>query len=68
MLLTNPMINAVNAPVGAAWDELHAAEDAAAATSARVRLGDLAPDTIRRYGYVFSGGIHPRSRRRAGGA
>jgi hypothetical protein len=46
-LITNQMINTLNAPVQAAWDELDAAEDAAAATPARVRLGDLAPDMIR---------------------
>jgi hypothetical protein len=37
------MINALNAPVEAAWDELEAAEADAAATPARVRLGDLPP-------------------------
>ena len=45
--LTNEMINALNAPVEAAYRELAAAEDAAAAFPARVRLGDLAPDMVR---------------------
>ena len=46
-LITNQMINALNAPVEAARDELEAAEADAAATPARVRLGDLAPDMMR---------------------
>ncbi len=46
-LLTNQQLNALNAPVQAAYDELEAAEAAAAATPARVRLGDLAPDMVR---------------------
>jgi hypothetical protein len=46
-LLTNQQVNQVNAPVRAAYDELEAAEAAAAATPARVRLGDLAPDMVR---------------------
>src|SRR5260221_9787215 len=46
-LITNQMINALNAPVEAAQDELEAAEADAAATPARVRLGDLAPDMMR---------------------
>jgi Transposase protein len=37
----------LNAPVQAAYDELEAAGAAAAATPARVRLGDLAPDMVR---------------------
>src|SRR5713101_667464 len=45
--LTNEMINALNAPLEAAYRELAAAEDAAAAVPARVRLGDLAPDMVR---------------------
>jgi hypothetical protein len=46
-LLTNQQVNQVNTPVRAAYDELEAAEAAAAATPARVRLGDLAPDMVR---------------------
>ena len=46
-LLTNQQLNELNAPVRAAYDELEAAEAAAAATPARVRLGDLAPDMVR---------------------
>ena len=46
-LITNQMINALNAPVEAAWRELDEAEDDAAATPARIRLGDLAPDMMR---------------------
>ena len=46
-LLTNQQVNKLNAPVRAAYDELEAAEAAAAATPARVRLGDLAPDMVR---------------------
>ena len=46
-LLTNQQVNQLNAPVRAAYDELEAAEAAAAATPARVRLGDLAPDMVR---------------------
>jgi hypothetical protein len=46
-LLTNQQLNELNAPVRAAYDELEAAEGAAAATPARVRLGDLAPDMVR---------------------
>ena len=45
-LLTNQQVNQLNAPVQAAYGELEAAE-AAAATPARVRLGDLAPDMVR---------------------
>ena len=46
-LLTNQQVNQLNAPVRAAYDELEAAETAAAATPARVRLRDLAPDMVR---------------------
>ena len=46
-LVTNQQVNELNAPVRAAYDELEAAEAAAAATPARVRLGDLAPDMVR---------------------
>jgi hypothetical protein len=46
-LLTNQQVNKLNAPVQAAYDELEAAEAAAAATPARIRLGDLAPDMVR---------------------
>jgi hypothetical protein len=46
-LLTNQQVNKLNAPVRAAYDELEAAAAAAAATPARVRLGDLAPDMVR---------------------
>jgi transposase len=46
-LITNQMLNSLNAPVEAAYRELDQAEDAAAATPARVRLGDLAPDMVR---------------------
>jgi transposase-like protein len=45
--LTNPMINALNAPVDKAWAELGQAEIAAAGVPARIRLGDLAPDMMR---------------------
>ena len=41
------MINALDAPAEAAWAELHAAQDAAAAVPARIRLGELAPDMVR---------------------
>jgi len=46
-LLTNQQLNELNAPVRAAYDELEAAEAAAAAAPARIRLGDLAPDMVR---------------------
>ena len=46
-LLTNQQLNELNAPVQAAYDELEAAETAAAATPSRIRLGDLAPDMVR---------------------
>jgi len=45
--LTNQMLNALNAPVEAAWNELEAAEQTAAAVPARVRLGELSPDMMR---------------------
>jgi hypothetical protein len=47
VLITNQMINVLSAPVDAAWNELDAAETSAAATPARVRLGDLSPDMVR---------------------
>jgi hypothetical protein len=47
VLVTNQQVNKLNAPVRAAYGELEAAETAAAATPARVRLGDLAPDMVR---------------------
>jgi transposase len=45
--ITNQMINALDAPAEAAWAELRAAEDAAAAAPARIRLGEIAPDMVR---------------------
>ena len=45
--ITNQMINAMDAPVEAAWEELHAAQDAAATVPARIRLGEIAPDMVR---------------------
>ena len=45
--LTNQVINALAAPVEAAYLELEQAEDAAAAIPARIPLGTLAPDMIR---------------------
>jgi hypothetical protein len=45
--LTNQVINALTAPVEAAYLELDHAEQAAAATPARVRLGALSPDMVR---------------------
>jgi transposase len=45
--LSNQMINALAAPVEAAWRELDDAEQAAAAIPARVPLGTLAPDMVR---------------------
>jgi|HubBroStandDraft_1064217.scaffolds.fasta_scaffold36629_1 transposase len=47
VLITNQMLNTINAPVQAAWDELDHAGDTAAATPPRIRLGDLNPDMIR---------------------
>ena len=46
-LVTNQQVNELNAPVRAAYDELEAAQAAAAATPARVRLGDLSPHMVR---------------------
>ena len=45
--ITNQMINALDAPVEAAWAGLQAAQDAAAAVPARIRLGEIAPDMVR---------------------
>jgi transposase len=45
--ITNQMINALDAPAEAAWAELQAAQDAAAALPARIRLGEIAPDMVR---------------------
>jgi len=45
--ITNQMINALDAPVEAAHRELQAAQDAAAAVPARIRLGQIAPDMVR---------------------
>jgi transposase len=45
--LTNQVINALAAPVEAAWRELDEADNAAAAIPARVPLGALAPDMVR---------------------
>src|SRR5512142_760777 len=45
--ITNQMINALDAPVEAAWRELAEADTAAAATPARAPLGTLAPDMVR---------------------
>jgi hypothetical protein len=45
--LSNQVINALAAPVEAAWGELDDADQAAAAIPARVPLGTLAPDMVR---------------------
>jgi transposase len=45
--ITNQMINALDTPAEAAWAEFHAAQDAAAAVPARIRLGEIAPDMVR---------------------
>ena len=45
--LTNQVINALAAPVEAAWKELQEAERAAAAVPARVPLSALTPDMVR---------------------
>ena len=45
--ITNQMINALDTPVQAAWAELQAAADAAAAVPARIRLGEITPDMVR---------------------
>ena len=46
-LITNQQLNALNAPVQAAHAELDAVQAEAAATPARIRLGDLSPDMVR---------------------
>jgi transposase len=46
-LITNQMINALDAPAEAAWAGLQAAQDAAAAIPARIRLAEIAPDMVR---------------------
>ena len=45
--LSNQVINALGAPVEAAYQELEQADQAAAAIPARIPLGDLAPDMVR---------------------
>ena len=45
--ITNQMINALDTPAEAAWQELQAAQDTAAAVPARIRLGEIAPDMVR---------------------
>jgi hypothetical protein len=45
--LTNQLINALAAPVEAAWRELDEVDQAAAAIPARVPLGTLSPDMVR---------------------
>src|SRR5580693_1390846 len=45
--VTNQVINALAAPVEAAYQELEHADQAAAAIPARIPLGDLAPDMVR---------------------
>ena len=45
--ITNQTINALDSPVEAAWQELQAAQDAAAAVPARIRLGEITPDMVR---------------------
>ncbi len=45
--LSNQVINALAAPVEAAWRDLDQAEQAAAAIPARIRLGALSPDMVR---------------------
>jgi Transposase protein/Helix-turn-helix domain len=45
--LSNQVINALAAPVEAAWRELDDADQAAATVPARVPLGTLAPDMVR---------------------
>jgi hypothetical protein len=47
ILLTNQVLNALNAPVEDAWREISEAQAGAAALPARVRLGDLSPDMMR---------------------
>ena len=46
VVITNPQLNALNAPAEAALADLDAARAAAAATPARIRLGDLAPGAM----------------------
>jgi hypothetical protein len=41
------MISTLDAPVEAAWQELQAGHDAAAAVPARIRLGEIAPGMVR---------------------
>jgi hypothetical protein len=45
--ITNPVLNALNAPAGTACQDLARAEAAGAAVPARVPLGDLSPDMVR---------------------
>ena len=45
--ITNQMINALDAPAEAAWAELQAAHDAAAAVPARIRLGEITRNMVR---------------------
>jgi Helix-turn-helix domain len=45
--ISNQVINALDAPVEAAWHELEEADRAAASVPARVPLGTLAPDMVR---------------------
>jgi transposase-like protein len=45
--LSNQVINALAAPVEAAWRDLDEAEQAAAAVPARIPLGELTPDMVR---------------------
>jgi hypothetical protein len=47
VVLTNQQVNALGAPVEAAYAELEAAQAEAAAIPARIRLGDLAPEMVR---------------------
>jgi hypothetical protein len=47
VFLTNQVINALAAPVEAAWRDADDADTAAAAVPARVPPGDLAPDMVR---------------------
>jgi hypothetical protein len=46
-LITNQQLDALNAPVQAAYAGLDAVQAEAAATPARIRLGDLSPDMVR---------------------
>ena len=45
--ITTQVINALDAPAEAAWQELHTAQDAAATVPAHIRLGEIAPDMVR---------------------